>query len=89
VALPTSYQWTPANNGTRFPTEQFSHVSALDKQVEAQRQQEQAMLVWGLCIAAMVFVAVIAGAIRFRRVLAPRTGQTIANDRARNTLNGQ
>jgi hypothetical protein len=72
MALPATYQWTPANNGTTFPAEHLSHVSSLDMAAEAQRQQEQELLVWGLSIAVVLFLAVIGGTIRFRRVMATR-----------------
>ena len=72
MALPAPYQWTPANNGTTFPTKHFSHVSALDMAEETQRQLEHDLLVWGLSIAVVLFLLVIGGTIRFRRVIAAR-----------------
>ena len=61
------YQWTPANNRTKFPAHQSSQADVLDRAEEAQRQNEQQFLVWGLCIAAVVLLIVITGAIRYRR----------------------
>ena len=69
MALPESYQWTPANNRTKFPVVQSSQVNVLDKAVDAQRQNEQKLLVWGLCIAAVFLLIVIGGTIRFRRAM--------------------
>jgi len=67
MALPESYQWTPANNRTKFPAVQSSQVNVLDKAVDTQRQNEQEVLVWGLCIAAVFLLLVIGGTIWFRR----------------------
>jgi len=67
MALPQSYQWTPSNNRTKFPVSQSSKADVLDKAVDAQRQNEQALLVWGLCIAAVFLLIVITGTIWYRR----------------------
>jgi hypothetical protein len=72
MAVPPSYQWTPANNRTPFPVKQSSQADMLDRAAEAQRQHEQELLVWGLSIAAVFLLAVIVGAIRVRRLAAAR-----------------
>jgi hypothetical protein len=78
MASPAPYQWTPANNGTTFSVDQSSHVRRLDRAVEAQRQNEQELLVWGLSIAALFLLLVIGGTIRFRRVVAAREAERLA-----------
>ena len=78
MALPTSYQWTPANNGTKFPSEHASHVAILDRAEQAQRQREHDVLVWGLCIAVVCFLAVICGMIRFRRIVAAKEAERLS-----------
>lgn len=78
MAAPAPYQWTPSNNGTTFAKDQSGHVGMLDKAVDAQRQHEQALLVWGLCIAAVLLLIVVAGTIRHRRVVAAREAERLA-----------
>ncbi len=65
------YQWTPSNNRTKFPAQQSSQADALDRAIDAQRQQDQAVLVWGLAIAAVLLLIVIAGTIWYRRAFGP------------------
>ena len=77
MASPAPYQWTPANNGTTFPKDQSSHVGLLDKAVEAERQDEQELLVWGLSIAAVFLLIVIGGTIKYRRVVAAREAERL------------
>jgi len=72
------YQWTPANNRTKFPAHQSSRADILDRAAEAQRQHEQELLVWGLCIAAVILLIVIGGAIRFQRLAAAREAERIS-----------
>ena len=72
------YQWTPANNRTPFPKAQSSHADVLDRAADAQRQHEQEVLVWGLCIAAMVLLIVIGGTIRFRRLAAAKEAERLS-----------
>jgi hypothetical protein len=78
MASPAPYQWTPSKNGITFSKDQSSHVGMLDKAVEAQRQHEQELLVWGLSIAAMFLLIVIGGTIRFRRVVAAREAERLS-----------
>ena len=77
MAAPAPYQWTPANNGTTFPKEQSAHVGRLDRAVEAQRQHEQELLVWGLSIAAVFLLIAIGGTIKYRRVVAAREAERL------------
>ena len=77
MAAPAPYQWTPANNGTTFLRDQSSHVGRLDRAVEAQRQNEHELLVWGLSIAAVFLVIPIGGTIRYRRVVAAREAERL------------
>ena len=80
MALPAPYQWTPSNNGTKFPMDQSGHVGRLDRAVDAQRNHEQELLVWGLSIAAVFLVIVVGGIIRFRRVVAAREAERLSHD---------
>ena len=77
MAAPAPYQWTPANNGTTFPRDQSSQVRLLDRAVDAQRQHEHELLVWGLSIAAVFLLIVIGGIIRYRRVVAAREAERL------------
>jgi hypothetical protein len=72
------YQWTPANNRTTFPKAQSSHADVLDRAVEAQRQHDQELLVWGLCIAAVLLVIVMGGMVRYRRLAAVKEAERIS-----------
>ena len=78
MALPASYQWTPANNRTTFPSEHRSHASTQDTAEEAQRQYEHELLVWGLSIAVVFLLLAIIGTIRFRRILAIRESERLS-----------
>jgi hypothetical protein len=78
MASPAPYQWTPANNGTTFPMDRSSHVGLLDSAVEAQRQNEHELLVWGLSIAAVFLLIVVGGAIKYRRVVAAREAERLS-----------
>ena len=78
MAAPAPYQWTPANNGTTFLRDQSSHVGRLDRAVEAQRQNEHELLVWGLSIAVVFLLIVIGGAIRYRRAVAAREAERLS-----------
>lgn len=77
MGIPTSYQWTPANNRTAFPVKRSGQIDALDKAMEARRQHEQQLLVWGLSMAVLLLVIVISSTLRFRRAAAAKEARRI------------
>lgn len=80
MASHTPYQWTPANNRTKFAKDQSVQSMLLDHAAEAERQQEHEALIWGLSIAAVVLLIVTVGVIRHQRMLAVREAERQLRD---------
>lgn len=74
-----SYQWKPPADGTPIPADASSRVGLLDRTGEAQRQDEQDLLVWVLAIAVVFFGIFIGGIIRFRRGIAAKEAERVSS----------